>query len=142
MSTVSDILRRKGKEIISVKPDLHVLDALKIMADKNIGSVVVLEEDKYCGLMTERDYARKVILKGKSSGDTKVADIMSADLPAISPQDTVEHCMELMSEKNIRYLPVFENDRLCGLVSINDVVKETILGQQRIIEHLHNYIQS
>jgi CBS domain-containing protein len=142
MSTVSDILRRKGKEIISVKPDLHVLDALKIMADKNIGSVVVLEEDKYCGLMTERDYARKVILKGKSSGDTKVADIMSADLPAISPQDTVEHCMELMSEKNIRYLPVFENDRLCGLISINDVVKETILGQQRIIEHLHNYIQS
>jgi IMP dehydrogenase len=142
MKNVSDILKRKGKEVISVKPEFHVLDALKIMADKNIGSVVVIEADKYCGLMTERDYARKVILKGKSSGETKVADIMSTNLPTINPQDTLERCMELMSEKNIRYLPVFENDSLCGIVSINDVVKETILDQQRIIEQLHNYIQS
>lgn len=142
MKNVSDILKRKGKEVISVQPDFHVFDALKIMANKNIGSVIVLEEGKYCGLMTERDYARKVILKGKSSADTKVADIMSTDLPKIGPLDTIERCMQLMSEKNIRYLPVFENDRLCGIISINDVVKETIMYQQHTIEQLHNYIQS
>lgn len=128
--------------MISVNPDFHVLDALRIMAEKNIGSVMVLEGEKYCGLLTERDYARKVILKGKTSADTRVGDIMSTDLPRISPSDTLEQCMRLMSEANIRYLPVFENDSLCGIISINDVVKETILDQQHTIQQLHNYIQS
>lgn len=128
--------------MISVNPDFHVLDALRIMAEKNIGSVVVVEEEKYCGLLTERDYARKVILRGKTSADTRVGDIMSTDLPRISPGDTLDQCMRLMSEANIRYLPVFENDSLCGIISINDVVKETILEQQHTIQQLHNYIQS
>lgn len=128
--------------MIAVDPDCHVFDALKIMADKNIGSVVVLKDNRYEGMMTERDYARKVILKGKHSVDTTVADIMSTDLPHIGPSDTLERCMKLMTEKNIRYLPVFEKDRLCGIISINDVVKETILDQKHTIEQLHNYIRS
>lgn len=142
MKSVAHILDRKGRNIISVLPDIHVLDALKIMAEKNIGSVVVIESGKYCGLMTERDYARKIILKGKTSADTKVADIMSTDLPHITPEDSIERCMLLMTEANIRYLPVFEKDELYGIISINDVVKETILEQQKTIEQLHNYIQS
>lgn len=128
--------------MISVNPGFHVLDALRIMAEKNIGSVVVVEKERYCGMMTERDYARKVILMGKTSADTKVEDIMSTDLPRINPKDTLDHCMRLMSEGNIRYLPVFEQDSLCGMISINDVVKETILDQQHTIQQLHNYIQS
>lgn len=142
MKNVAHILARKGNNVISVNPDFHVLDALRIMAEKNIGSVVVLEGEKYCGLLTERDYARKVILKGKTSADTRVGDIMSTDLPRISPSDTLEQCMRLMSEANIRYLPVFEIDQLSGIISINDVVKETILDQQHTIQQLHNYIQS
>jgi IMP dehydrogenase len=142
MKNVAHILARKGNNVISVSPECHVLDALKTMSDKNIGSMAVLEKGQYRGLMTERDYARKVILKGKTSADTTVADIMSTDLPKISPEDTVDRCMRLMSEGNIRYLPVFENDMLCGIISINDVVKETILEQQHTIEQLHNYIQS
>ncbi|HEX5552512.1 MAG TPA: CBS domain-containing protein [Chitinophagaceae bacterium] len=142
MKNVAHILARKGCNVISVNPEFHVLDALKIMAEKNIGSVVVLDGEQYCGMMTERDYARKVILKGKTSADTKVGDIMSADLPRISPEETLEQCMLLMSERNIRYLPVFEEGALHGIISINDVVKETILDQQHTIEQLHNYIQS
>ncbi len=142
MKNVARILSRKGSKVISVAPDCHVLDALKIMADKNIGSVVVLSANHYQGMMTERDYARKVILKGKHSVDTTVADIMSTDLPHIGPAHTLEQCMKLMTEKNIRYLPVFEKDNLCGIISINDVVKETILDQKHTIEQLHNYIQS
>lgn len=142
MKNVAHILDRKGKSIISVSPDIHVLDALKIMAEKNIGSIVVVENGEYCGLMTERDYARKIILKGKTSAETKVEDIMSTDLPHISPKDSIERCMLLMTEANIRYLPVFEKNQLYGIISINDLVKETILDQQKTIEQLHNYIQS
>lgn len=142
MKNVAHVLSRKGRNVISVRPDFHVFDALKMMADKNIGSVVVTENDQYRGLMTERDYARKVILKGKTSVHTTVADIMSTDLPKISPSNTMDECMRLMTEKNIRYLPVFEDEKLCGIVSINDVVKETILDQKHTIEQLHNYIQS
>lgn len=123
-------------------PDTTVLEALRIMADQNIGSVMVLEGNNYMGIMTERDYSRKVILKGKSSTDTQVSEIMSRDFPAITPHDTVEFCMQLMSDKNIRYLPVFEGDTLCGIVSINDVVRETILTQEETITHLKDYLHS
>ena len=123
-------------------PDTTVLEALRIMADQNIGSVMVLEGNNYMGIMTERDYSRKVILKGKSSTDTQVSEIMSRDFPAITPQDTVEFCMQLMSDKNIRYLPVFEGNTLCGIVSINDVVRETILTQEETITHLKDYLHS
>jgi len=143
MNKVADILSRKGMDAISVVPDATVLEVLKIMAEKNIGSVVVIsKEGIFHGIVTERDYSRKVILKGKSSTDTMVSEIMSTDLPRISPGDTVEHCMQLMSDKNIRYLPVFANNELKGIISISDVVKETILAQQETINHLESYIHS
>jgi len=140
MTKVSSILARKGSSAISVPPGTSVLDALKIMADKNIGSIVVVEQGKYLGIITERDYSRKVILKGKHSVDTTVSDIMSSDLPGVSPNDSIETCMALMSDNNIRYLPVFDNTELAGIISMSDVVKETILQQKETISHLENYI--
>ena len=142
MKKVADILSHKGRKITSVTPQTTVLDALRIMADQNIGSVLVLEGTQYLGIMTERDYSRKVILKGKSSTDTRVEEIMSRDFPVVTPHDTVEFCMQLLSDKNIRYLPVFENGLLSGIVSINDVVRETILTQEETITHLKDYLHS
>jgi CBS domain-containing protein len=142
MNQVKDILSRKRRNAISVLPDTTVLDALKVMADNNIGSVMVMKDEKYMGIVTERDYSRKVILKGKNSTDTLVSEIMSSELPHIKPEDTIEHCMELMTNSNIRYLPVFKNDHLEGIISITDVVKETILKQQLTIKHLDSYINS
>jgi len=139
---VTDILLRKGSNIISVVPASSVLDALQIMADKNIGSVMVMDHGKYLGMMTERDYSRKVVLLGKSSTDTKVSEIMSSNMPRVTPNDSVDYCMQLMSDKNIRYVPVFENDIVIGIVSINDVVKETILSQQETISQLKDYLHS
>jgi IMP dehydrogenase len=142
MRKVTHILQRKGANIISVEPGLPVLQALQLMADKNIGSVMVIANGEYLGVMTERDYARKVVLKGKASAETRVKDIMSTGLPRITPDHSIETCMHLMSESNIRYLPVFDNDRICGIISITDVVTETILSQKETIEQLQNYIQS
>jgi CBS domain-containing protein len=142
MKKVSDILSHKGAHITSVTPQTTVLDALRIMADQNIGSVLVLEGNDYQGIMTERDYSRKVILKGKSSTDTPVSEIMSKDFPTVTPSDTVEFCMQLMSDKNIRYLPVFDKGVLGGIVSINDVVRETILTHEETITHLKDYLHS
>jgi CBS domain-containing protein len=142
MTKVSAILARKGNQAISVGPATSVLDALKIMAEKNIGSIVVIEDGKYLGLVTERDYSRKVALKGKHSIATTVAEIMSSDLPAIRPDDSVEHCMSLMTDNNIRYLPVFEEGKLSGIISMSDVVKETIIMQKETINHLESYIRS
>ena len=142
MKKVADILTRKGKNVTNVPPDTSVLEALKIMADQNIGSVLVMENNKYLGIITERDYSRKVILKGKSSTDTKVSEIMTNNLPRVKPNDTIDYCMQLMSDKNIRYLPVFENEELAGILSINDVVRETILSQQETITQLKDYLHS
>ena len=142
MKKVADILSHKGARITSVSPQTTVLDALRIMADQNIGSVMVMEGNRYLGIMTERDYSRKVILKHKSSTDTPVSEIMSTDLPSVNPGDTVEFCMQLMSDKNIRYLPVFEKETLCGIISINDVVRETILTHEETITHLKDYLHS
>jgi len=142
MRSVSAVLSRKGAKITSVSPQTPVAEALKIMAEKNIGSVVVMENDQYQGIMTERDYSRKVILKGRNSNDTMVAEIMSDDLPSVRPSDTIDHCMELMTSRNIRYMPVFDSNRLTGIISMSDVVKETILAQKETIDHLQNYIQS
>src|SRR5258708_35714575 len=136
MKKVSDILSHKGARITSVSPQTTVLDALRIMADQNIGSVLVLEGNDYQGIMTERDYSRKVILKGKSSTDTPVSEIMSKDFPTVTPSDSVEFCMQLMSNKNIRYLPVFDGGALSGIVSINDQVRETILTTEQTHIHL------
>jgi CBS domain-containing protein len=142
MNKVSDILGRKGNSAISVLPETTVLDALKLMSEKNIGSVVVMENEHFLGIVTERDYSRKVILKGKHSDDTKVSEIMSEDLPNVKPSDSIDLCMTLMTQQNIRYLPVFENHRLCGIISMSDVVKETILTQKETINHLENYIRN
>ena len=140
MNNVASILERKGNAALAVSPDTIVVDALKIMAEKNIGSVVVKDGEKYLGIMTERDYSRKVALKGKNSSTVKVSEIMSSDLPVVKPTDSVEHCMKLMSDKNIRYMPVFENEKLSGIISMSDVVKQTILMQKEMINQLENYI--
>ena len=142
MKKVSDILKRKGRSVVTIDAATTVLDALKLMADKNIGSVVISEHGEYLGLMTERDYARKVILHGRSSHETPVREIMSTGLPRIVPESSIETCMHIMSESNIRYLPVFVDDQLSGIVSINDLVTETILSHLETIEHLKTYIQS
>jgi CBS domain-containing protein len=142
MKKVSDILKRKGGSVVTIDAATTVLDALKLMADRNIGSVVISEHGKYLGLMTERDYARKVILLGRSSHETPVREIMSTGLPRIVPETSIETCMHIMSESNIRYLPVFVDDQLSGIVSINDLVTETILSHLETIEHLKTYIQS
>lgn len=141
MSKVANILARKGNNVISVSPDTTVYEALKIMSSSNIGSVVVLKNGQYSGLLTERDYARKIIVLGRSSADTRVEEVMSTNLPAITSDHTVEACMELMSSHNVRYLPVIEEGRLTGLLSIMDLVTETIRTQKDMIDHLENYIK-
>jgi CBS domain-containing protein len=142
MKKVSEILAHKGASVISVKPSTRVIDALKLMADRNIGSVMVMEDNTYHGLLTERDYARKVILKGKSSADTLVKDILTNDLPKISKDSSIDDCMQLMSNNNLRYLPVFESENIIGIISINDVIKAVIANQQDTITQLENYIHS
>lgn len=142
MKKVAHILQRKGSNIISISPDATVLSALQLMAEKNIGSIMVMDGNAYMGLLTERDYARKVILKGHSSTETLVKEIMSTGLPRITPENSVETCMHMMSEGNIRYLPVFDNDAVCGIISINDVVTETILSQKEQLEQMHSYLHS
>ncbi|HVK47812.1 MAG TPA: CBS domain-containing protein [Pseudobacter sp.] len=139
---VTDILLRKGSNITTVTPGTSVLEALQIMADQNIGSVMVMENGRYLGIMTERDYSRKIILKGKSSTDTTVQDIMTSDFPRVTPADSIDYCMQLMSDKNIRYLPVFDMEHVIGIISINDVVKETILSHEETITQLKDYLHS
>ena len=142
MKKVSDILSRKGRNIVSIPPETTVLEALKLMAEKNIGSVMVMKDQQFLGIMTERDYSRKVVLNGKSSTDTLVSEIMTVDFPPVSPSDTIEHCMELMTANTIRYLPVFENNALCSIISMSDVVKATILGQEETITQLKDYLHA
>jgi CBS domain-containing protein len=142
MRRVSDILRRKGNRVTSVPPETTVIEALQIMSDQNIGSVVVMEKDSFMGIMTERDYSRKVILKDRHSSNTPVGEIMTKDFPPVKQSDSIEACMQLMSENHIRYLPVIENGSLAGIISINDVVTETILNQEETISQLQSYIQS
>jgi CBS domain-containing protein len=143
MNSVKHILARKGSNVIAVPANTTVLNVLKLMAEKNIGSVVVTENDKYIGLVTERDYARKIILMGKHSDDTTVGEIMSTSLPRITPNSSIETCMLVMSDNNIRYLPVFDDqDQLCGIISINDVVYQTIHSQKETIDQLHSYIHT
>lgn len=140
MKKVSDIFKRKGLINVSVSPNTQVFDALKLMAEKNIGSVVVMAEGKYMGLFTERDYARKVILHGKNSTTLTVVEIMSEYLPKASESSTLEECMEMMTNHNVRYIPVFDGEQYIGIISIIDVVKETIMEQKDTIEDLKNYI--
>jgi CBS domain-containing protein len=141
MRKIAEVLARKGSNAVAVPPSYTVIDALKIMADKNIGSVVVKDESgRFLGIVTERDYSRKIVLHGKSSTETRVQEIMSTDLPRISPFDTLEYCMQLMTDHNVRYLPVFSGEELKGIISMSDVVKETIIAQQETIDQLKQYI--
>lgn len=140
MRKVTDILKKKGKNTVTVSPDTPVIDALRVMEEKNIGSVLVLDNGHYAGILTERDYSRKVILRGRNSSATTVSDIMSTDLPRLLPSDSIDYCMHLMSEKHIRYLPVFDGEELTGIISMSDVVNATIANQKETISHLESYI--
>jgi len=142
MKKVIDILAQKGSYVVSVSPESKIILALQIMQEKNIGSVVVLDQGKYVGILTERDYARKVVLLDKNSSDTSVAEIMTTDLPWIDRTTSLETCMMIMSEKNIRYLPVVEQGELMGIISINDLIRSTIKNHLETIEHLKNYINA
>ncbi len=140
MKSVKDILYSKGHEIWSVKPNDTVFDAVKLMADKGIGAVLVLDGDKLVGIVTERDYARKIILEGKSSKDSSVSEIMTTQVLCVSPERTIEECMALMTDKRARHLPVLDHERVVGIVSIGDLVKAVISEQQVLIDHLQHYI--
>lgn len=142
MRKVSNVLQRKGNRVTTVPPDMTVIDALKLMAEQNIGSVVVMHDGRFSGIMTERDYSRKVILKGRHSSETRVGEIMTTDFPYVSLQDSVDACMQLMTSHRLRYLPVIEAGQLIGIISINDLVTETILTQAETINQLQSYIQS
>ena len=140
MRLVSDILSSKGHDVFSVKPDTSVFDALKLMAEKNIGAAMVLRGKELVGIFSERDYARKVILKGKASADTPVSDIMTAKVAYVGPHNSLEECMALMTDKHFRHLPVMEANRLLGMISIGDVVKAIISNQEIEIKQLESYI--
>lgn len=140
MKLVKHLLDGKGRDIISIGPEDSVLDAIKLMADKGIGSLMVMKDDEMLGIMSERDYARKVIIKGRSSETTQVAEIMTANVFTTSSNQTVNECMGLMTEKKIRHLPVLEGNRVIGMISIGDLVKAIIADQQEEIEQLEHYI--
>jgi len=140
MKVVKDILQAKGHRVWSITPDATVYDALTLMAEKNVGALVVLDGDRVVGIISERDYARKVILKGKSSKDLQVREIMTSGVVFVRPEQTMAECMVLMTDKHIRHLPVLVDNRLAGLVSIGDVVKAIIAEKEFIIGQLESYI--
>jgi len=140
MKTVRELLATKGSEIRSVKPTASVFDAIKLMDKHKVGGLLVLDRKKVVGIITERDYARKVILKGKSSKQTPVKDIMTREVIYVSPDQTIEECMALMTEKHIRHLPVFDAGKLVGIISISDVVRANISDKEFLIEQLTQYI--
>ncbi|MBC8504399.1 MAG: CBS domain-containing protein [Anaerolineales bacterium] len=138
--SVKFLLQRKGSDIWSTTPDATIFDALQFMAEKDIGALMVIENDKLIGIFSERDYARKVILHGKSARETLVQEIMTRDVITVQAAQSVVDCMSLMTEKHIRHLPVLDNAELVGMISIGDVVKEIISEQGYLIEQLENYI--
>lgn len=142
MKKIRNILENKGHQVYSVTPDTSVYDALHMMMEKNISSLLIMESEVLKGIFTERDYARKLVLMGKSSKDTPIGDIMTADLFTIALNDSIDHCMEMMSNYKIRHLPVIDNNRVTGMVSIGDVVKFIIEDQKRTIQQLESYIAS
>jgi CBS domain-containing protein len=140
MTFVTDVLKRKGRDVWTVSCDLTVYDALQEMADKNIGALMVVDGDNLVGVFSERDYARKIILHGKASKDTLVKEIMSSEVFCVGPDQTIEQCMQLMTEKRVRHLPVLDEGRLAGVISIGDVVKTIISEQEFAIQQLEQYI--
>jgi CBS domain-containing protein len=140
MQTAKDILNTKGHSVWSVKPTSTVLEALGVMADRDIGAVLVMDGDKLVGVLSERDYARKVVLAGRSSKESQVQDVMTSHLVCVAPERSVEECMALMTERRQRHLPVVDHKRVVGIVSIGDLVKATIDDQQFTITQLRMYI--
>jgi CBS domain-containing protein len=139
---VRQVLGGKPGRVVCIAPDASVFDALKLMAEHDIGSLVVMEGERLAGLFSERDYARQVVLVGKRSRDTLVRDIMTQKVLCVRPEQTVDECMALMTEKRVRHLPVLEHKKVIGLISIGDVVKEVISEQKYLIEQLEHYIHS
>jgi len=140
MISIRQLLSKKGYDVLSILPSATVFEAITKMAEHGVGALVVLEDGRLVGIITERDYARKVILKGRSSKDTLVREIMTPDPVTVRPEQTVTECMELMTDKRIRHLPVVSEGKLMGIISIGDVVKEVISHQAAMIEQLENYI--
>ena len=140
MATVRQLLRTKGNEIWSVAPQATVYEALQIMSEKDVGALLVLDKGNLVGIFSERDYARKLILKGRFSKDTTVTELMTHEVLYVEPQSTIEDCMALMTAKRIRHLPVLEKERLIGIVTIGDVVKQIISDQEFTIQQLGTYI--
>ena len=140
MITVAGILQSKPSEIFSVLPGTTVYEAIKILGEKNIGALPVVENDRLCGIFSERDYARKIILQNRKSRETAISEIMTATVITVTPKDSIDLCMEIMSSKKIRHLPVMEDTKLVGIISIGDVVTAVIQSQKETISHLQNYI--
>ena len=138
--TVNQILSTKGKDVHSIVSTITVYDALKVMGEKNVGAVLVIEDDILKGILSERDYARKVVLRNKASKDTFVHEIMEKDVITVKPTDDIDFCMGIMSKRRVRHLPVIENNTVTGVVSIGDVVKAIIEIQKETIQHLDSYI--
>lgn len=140
MLTVSNILKNKTNNIFSVEPGITVYEAVKVMGEKNIGALLVMENDQLKGILSERDYARKIVLKNRQSRNTLVSEIMTEKVITVASTDSIEHCMSTMSENKIRHLPVTDNGKVTGIISIGDVVTAIIQMQQETINHLKNYI--
>jgi CBS domain-containing protein len=140
MITVAGILTSKKTEVFYVTPDTTVYDAIKLMSEKNIGALPVVENQQLAGIFSERDYARKIVLQNRTSQDTLIGEIMTSAVITITPQDSIEHCMEMMSSKKIRHLPVMENNQMVGIISIGDVVTAIIQSQKDTINYLQTYI--
>lgn len=140
MKRISEILEEKGRDVWSIEGNACVFDAIKLMAEKEIGALVVIEDGRLVGILSERDYTRKVILRGRTSQQTRIEEIMTTDVVTISAGETVKECMALMTDNHIRHLPVMEEGRLVGMLSIGDLVKAIIADQQYTIEQLESYI--
>ena len=142
MISVRQLLEQKGRQVVSIAPGAAVLEAVRMMAERHVGALLVMEGESLSGIVSERDYARKVILMGRSSADTPVRDIMTAPVITVQPEATVQTCMQIMTERRVRHLPVLDRGRVVGMVSIGDLVKAVMAEQQQQIEQLENYIHS
>lgn len=142
MRTVRQLLETKAPDIYAIGPDVPVIDAIRLMAEKRIGAVLVMDGSRLAGILSERDYARKIVLEGRSSKDTPVREIMTADVIGVGPNDTADCCMQLVTNKRIRHLPVLDGDAVLGVISIGDLVKAVIEDQQHELDQLQRYIAS
>ena len=142
MRTVRQLLEAKSPEVIAIGPDAPVIDAIRLMAERQIGALLVMEGPRLAGILSERDYARKVVLQGRSSKDTPVRDIMTAEVVTVAPGDSIDHCMQLVTDRRIRHLPVLDGGAVVGVLSIGDLVKTVIELQRQDIDQLQRYIAS